>query len=112
LTSHENGTDPRICLITTPTEDAVGIARAIVQQKLAACVNIVPLIRSIYRWKSDIEESQESLLVAKTTKAAMAALTEAVRALHPYETFELVSVAIDGGNLPYLEWIGQSVVTE
>lgn len=99
-----------MCLVTAPKDQAVTIARAIVAPKLAACVNIIPAVQSIYWWQGEIDEEEEALLVVKTTEAALPALTEALHAVHPYETFELISFTIDGGNLPYLDWITDSVV--
>lgn len=108
--SGEDRSPKKVCLITTPKEDSIRIAKAIVEQKLAACVNIVPFVQSIYWWEGAIEEEEESLLIVKTTEAALPALTDAVRAIHPYDTFELITLTIDGGNGPYLDWIGSSVV--
>lgn len=98
-----------VCLVTTPTEKAREIAAAIVEGRLAACVNIVPLVASIYRWKGRVEHDEESLLVVKTTRAAVAPLTEALRAVHPYENFELVALDVEAGSPAYLEWIADSV---
>lgn len=101
--------DAVVCLITTPVEAAGPIADALVERELAACVNIVPLVRSVYRWQGAIERDEESLLVVKTTRAAVAALNEALVALHPYDTFELVALDVTGGAPDYLAWIAGSV---
>ena len=89
--------------------DAERIARALVEERVAACVNIVPGITSIYRWKGTVEQEPELLLVIKT----MADRVEAVRArlveLHPYELPEVVVIPIGGGHKAYLEWIGEQV---
>jgi periplasmic divalent cation tolerance protein len=97
------------CLITTPLDDARSIARAIVEARLAACVNIVPSIESVYWWDGAVEEGTEALLIVKTTRAAESALLELLRDVHPYDVFELVSLDIESGNAPYLEWIRASV---
>ena len=74
-------------------------------------MNIVPGITSGYRWKGEIGRDEEALLVVKPTDAAVVPLTDAVRAIHPYDTFELVAIRIEGGNEPYLRWIDASVRT-
>lgn len=102
-------TEKVVCLVTAPPDRARTIAAALVESRLAACVNIVPLVESIYRWEGGVESGAESLLVIKTTRAAVDGLTEAIRALHPYENFELVALAIDGGSPAYLSWIADSV---
>jgi periplasmic divalent cation tolerance protein len=101
--------EPVVCLVTTPPDQARPIAEAIVARELAACVNIVPLVHSVYRWEGKVEQDDESLLVIKTTRAAVTALTDAVRELHPYENFELVALDVAAGAPAYLEWIADSV---
>jgi periplasmic divalent cation tolerance protein len=96
-------------LITAPVDRAAAIARAIVERRLAACVNIVHDVRSIYWWDGAVQDDTESLLVVKTTSAMVPALNEALVDLHPYDTFELVVLDITDGNPPYLEWIGASI---
>ncbi|MGH2897784.1 MAG: divalent-cation tolerance protein CutA [Solirubrobacteraceae bacterium] len=101
--------EPVVCLVTTPPDRASAIAEALVQRELAACVNIVAGVRSVYRWKGAVEHDEESLLVLKTTRDAVAALEQALAELHPYETFELVALDIAGGAPGYLDWISESV---
>jgi periplasmic divalent cation tolerance protein len=98
------------CLITTPVDEARSIARAIVDARLAACVNIVPSIESVYRWDGVVQEGTEALLIVKTTSAAEPSLLELLGDVHPYDVFELVTLDIESGNPPYLEWIRASVV--
>jgi periplasmic divalent cation tolerance protein len=98
-----------VCLVTAPTDRAREIATAVVERRLAACVNVVARVESIYRWEGRVEQAEESLLVIKTTRAAVAPATEAIRALHPYENFELVALDVAGGSHPYLRWIVDSV---
>jgi periplasmic divalent cation tolerance protein len=98
-----------VCLITTPVDAARPIARAIVEARLAACVNIAPSVESIYWWDGAVEEGTEALLIVKTTRMAEPALLDLVRDVHPYEVFELVCLDIESGNAPYLEWIHSSV---
>jgi periplasmic divalent cation tolerance protein len=99
-----------LCLITVPTPDeASRIARALVEERLAACVNIVPWMHSVYRWRGAVEEADEILLVAKTTRASFGRLRDRVLALHSYEVPEVIAVPIETGNPEYLSWIEESV---
>ncbi len=98
-----------VCLVTAPPDRAHAIAEALVERELVACVNIVALVHSVYRWKGAVEHDDESLLVVKTTRAAVAPLRDALSELHPYETFELVALDVADGAPPYLEWIAGSV---
>jgi periplasmic divalent cation tolerance protein len=101
--------DAVVCLVTAPIGAARAIAEALVARELAACVNIVPLVHSVYRWQGEIEHDEESLLIVKTTSELVAAVDEALGELHPYETFELVALEVAAGAADYLEWIGRSV---
>lgn len=89
--------------------DAERISRALVEQGLAACVNVVPGVVSIYRWQGEVQKEQEFLLVIKTRAEALEALRTALVALHPYEVPELVAWPIAAGHEPYLRWIDDSV---
>lgn len=100
---------PIVCLVTAPPEQARPIAAALVERELVACVNIVAAVQSVYRWKGAVEHDEESLLVIKTTRAALPAVDDALRELHPYETFELVALDVAGGSADYLDWITASV---
>jgi len=93
-------------------EKAEQIANQLVQRRLAACVNIVGPIRSIYRWKDAIEREQEYLLIIKTTADRAPELATAFAELHSYELPERVELAIEGGSVPYLEWLGAQVARE
>lgn len=98
--------DPVLCLSTCPdAETAARIARALVEARLAACVNLLPAMRSIYRWQGAIEDAGEVQLIIKTTRGRLPRLREQLRALHPHEVPELVEVAIEGGLPEYLAWI-------
>ena len=88
-------------------EEALKVARAIVEERLAACCSLVPRIRSIYRWKGEVCDEAETLLLAKTTQARMGRLVERVKELHSYECPEIVAVEIAGGAEDYLEWLAQ-----
>lgn len=98
-----------VCLVTAPPDHARALAEAIVERELAACVNIVALVHSVYRWQGAVEHDDESLLVMKTTRAAVGPLTAAVGELHPYENFELVALDVQAGAPAYLDWIAESV---
>ena len=103
-------TGPVLAFSTTgAAEDAERIARALVEQGVAACVNVVPGVVSFYRWKGRLERDAETLLVIKTTGERMDALRAALVALHSYEVPELIAVAIGDGHRPYLDWLAASV---
>jgi periplasmic divalent cation tolerance protein len=99
-------TDALVVLVTAPTpERAAEIARALVEERLAACGNVVPAIRSIYRWEGMVQDDQEALLVLKTTRDRFEALRERVVALHPYQVPEVLALEVEAGSAPYLAWI-------
>lgn len=95
-----------ICLSTCPDrETAERIADALVEARLAACVNIVPGVASVYRWQGGIERDDELLLIIKTSQDRMPALREALPRLHPYELPELIAVEARDGLPAYLDWV-------
>ena len=99
-----------VVLVTAgSTEEAERIARALVEERLAACVNLVPGIRSIYRWEGKIADDGEILLVAKTRRDSFAALERRVRELHSYEVPEVLALAVTDGSAPYLDWLAEAV---
>jgi periplasmic divalent cation tolerance protein len=103
-------TDKRLVLTTAGSnEEARKIARALVERRLAACVNIVKQVESVYRWKEKVDEAQEWLLVIKTTAAAFERVRDAIRELHSYDLPECVCVSIENGSPEYLKWIGEAV---
>jgi periplasmic divalent cation tolerance protein len=89
-------------------EDAERIGRALVERGLAACVNVVPGLVSIYRWKGQVEREEERLLLIKTRRESFGALREALVALHPYEVPEVVALGIEDGHPPYLAWLDEN----
>jgi len=89
--------------------DAERIARALVERRLVACVNVLPGVVSIYRWQGEVRKDQECLLVMKTSAEALEPLRSALVALHPYEVPELVAWPISAGHDPYLRWIDDSL---
>src|SRR3954465_3142357 len=105
--------DKRIVLTTAGSvEEANRIAEALVQRRLAACVNVVGPISSVYRWKDNVERAQEWLLLVKTTAEVVDAVGRAIKELHSYELPECVVLPIEGGSEAYLEWIGENVGNE
>ncbi len=95
-----------VVLVTAPTaEKAAEIARALVEERLAACGNVIPAVRSIYRWQGTVHDDAEALLVLKTTRDRFEALRDRVLALHPYEVPEVIALPIAAGSASYLDWI-------
>jgi len=106
-------TDKRLVLSTAGSaEEAHKIARHLVEQGLAACVNIVPQIESIYRWKGKVESAREWLLVIKTTAEQFDSVRGAIQELHSYDLPECIALTIEDGSAEYLDWIGESVTSE
>lgn len=97
-----------IVFITAPKDKSKDIARFIIEQKLGACVNIMP-VESIYWWKNDIETSEEHLLIVKTLKEKIVLLIEKVKEIHPYTVPEIISINIESGMESYLKWIEDSI---
>ncbi|KAM8793813.1 protein CutA [Eudromia elegans] len=96
--------------VTCPSEKvAKELARALVEKRLAACVNVVPQVTSIYEWKGKVEEDNEVLLMIKTRSSRIPALAEFVRSVHPYEVAEVIAVPVTQGNPPYLRWVQDAV---
>lgn len=92
--------------ITVPDPEAARrIGRALVEQRLAACANIIDGMRSVYRWEGAIEEDSETVLIVKTREALVSALTESVRSLHSHEVPCIVALPIAGGNPDFFDWI-------
>jgi periplasmic divalent cation tolerance protein len=99
-------TDKIVVLSTCASpEEAEKIARALVEKKLAACVNILPAVRSIYRWKNAIEDDQETLLLIKSSRALFNELRSEIERLHSYEVPEAIAIPIVDGLDRYLEWM-------
>ena len=99
--------------VTAPSrEQAAEIARKLVDERLAACVNIVGDMRSVYRWEGKIHEDEEVLCLIKTRPELLDALTERVRALHPYDVPEILAFEVSDGSADYLAWLRESTVPE
>lgn len=101
----------RIVALSTvgSAEDAERIARELVGRRLAACVNVVGGVVSVYRWKGAVERDEERLLVIKTRAERLEELRQALVELHPYEVPELVALPVEAGHAPYLAWLDESV---
>ena len=95
-----------VCFCTCPDRPVADrLAEALVAEGLAACVNVVPGLHSVYRWQGAVERSDETLLLIKTTQEALPALSARIVALHPYELPELIAVETRGGLPEYLDWV-------
>lgn len=90
--------------------EARAIARALIERRLAACVNILPGARSVYRWEGKIEETQECALLIKTDRTRLDDLLKAARSLHPYDVPALLVLPVEGGDKAYLDWAAGEVV--
>ena len=98
-----------ITLVTCPNrKQASSMARALVKEKLAACVNVVPGLTSIYRWNGKIEAAREVLLIIKSRRALSKRMVDRIRSLHRYEVPEVVTIPVVAGNPAYLRWVRQA----
>ncbi|MCG6956612.1 MAG: divalent-cation tolerance protein CutA [Gemmatimonadetes bacterium] len=105
-------THVRVALVTVPDgSTAERLGRILVEERLAACANIVPGVRSIYRWQGEVQNDAEVLVVLKTTDARGEDLSRRVTELHPYEVPEVLLLEVGGGHLPYIEWVRQQMAT-
>lgn len=100
----------RLVLVTFPTPEAARqIGTVLVEKQLAACVNLISAVESIYRWQGQVESAAETLAVIKTTAEALAALETELHALHPYEIPEFLVIAPDAVSAPYLAWATENI---
>ena len=100
-----------VVLSTFPdAESAARVARTLVEERLAACVNLVPAIRSIYRWQGEISDETETLAIIKTTAERYAALAARISELHSYQVPEIIALPLAYGHPPYLAWLAGQVV--
>lgn len=97
----------RLFLVTAPEQEAHELARALVDERLAACGNVIPGVRSVYRWEGAVEEAEEALLVLKTTRNLEGALLRRLPELHSYDVPEILVVEVQGGHPPYLAWVAR-----
>ncbi|MHA2379006.1 MAG: divalent-cation tolerance protein CutA [Candidatus Thorarchaeota archaeon] len=101
-----------LALTTCPPKEAEGLARKLVETKVCACVNIVEKVRSIYWWKSEIEDEQESILMIKTEKQYRDKLWKTIEDTHSYDVPEFIVLPIVDGSPDYLRWISGSIMTQ
>ncbi|AFG38835.1 uncharacterized protein involved in tolerance to divalent cations [Spirochaeta africana DSM 8902] len=98
-----------IVWVTAPAEVSAGLASAIIEKRIAACVQVVPGISSYFWWDNQVQQEGEHLLLIKTMRSSVAALKSLVTALHPYEVPELLVTAVQDGLDPYLAWIQETI---
>lgn len=98
----------KVVFVTTPEKDGPKIAETLVKEKLAACVNIIP-VRSIYKWKGNIEDDKENLLIIKTNQDKIEKLKKSLKTIHPYEVPECIVFSIEDGLPDYLNWIDETL---
>jgi periplasmic divalent cation tolerance protein len=91
------------------SEDALAVARTLVTERLAACCQVLPGVTSVYSWDGQLHEAEEVLLLVKTTAEQWPALRDRVQALHPYDTPELIAMAVEHVSFEYLAWVKDSV---
>ncbi len=104
------GVEVLVVLVTAPSaEKATELGRLLVSERVAACANVLPGIRSIYRWEGKVQDEPEALILLKTTRARFEALRDRVLALHPYQVPEVLALPVEAGSEKYLEWIGAEV---
>ncbi len=102
--------DTVVVLVTTPSaESAAAIARTLVEEGLCACGNVIPGIRSIYRWEGEVQDEPEALLVLKTVRRLVPELKARLPTIHPYQVPELLVLPVEDGLGPYLDWVGANV---
>lgn len=103
-----------VLVLTTvgATFDATGLAQTLVGEHLAACVNVLPPMQSIYRWQGQVHVDDERQLIIKTSSDRVEALQLRVRALHPYELPEFLVIDVAGGSQPYLAWLCQQTASQ
>jgi len=105
---HRKGsaTQVLVVMVTAATQkEAVKIGKVVVRARLAACVNIIPVVQSIYQWKGKVVKSQEVLLLFKSTGVRYAALEKAIKAIHTYDTPEIIALPVKQGLAQYIEWV-------
>jgi periplasmic divalent cation tolerance protein len=100
-----------VVLSTVPVDKSAFLARMLVDKRVVACVNIIP-VRSCYHWKGEFCDEEEHLLIAKTTKEKAREVIATIKSNHPYEVPEIIALPVIDGYLPYLEWVTQETLDE
>lgn len=98
-----------VVLVTGPAAELEALAERAVEERLAACVNLIPGVRSVYRWEGAVHRDAETLAVLKTTPAALGALQARVLELHPYDVPEFLALPVETGSGPYISWIADCI---
>jgi periplasmic divalent cation tolerance protein len=105
-------TDAMLVLTTLPNSDAAAeLAKKVVGEKLAACANIMPAVRSIYRWQGKVQDENEVLVLLKTRQARFGSLKDRILELHPYDVPEVIAIPVEQGHGAYLDWIASETPT-
>lgn len=104
-----SGSEGRVVLVTCPEAAARGLVTDLIEERLAACGNILPGVESIYRWQGAIERAEECLVILKTTAAEAGRLVERIPDLHPYEVPEVLVLPVTAGHAAYLDWVAGNV---
>ena len=106
MSPSETDTAVRVVLVTAPdAETGARIARTLLEEHRIACANLLPQVRSLYRWEGAVEDEPEVLLVLKTRAEGLEALSERVREIHPYDVPEVIALPVSAGHAPYLQWV-------
>lgn len=105
----DHADDALVVYVTAPPAEAPPLARALVDRGLAACVNVIPTVRSIYRWQGQVEDEGEALLLVKTTRGTFDRLAAAITELHSYDVPEVLAVPVAAGSPAYLGWLRDQI---
>ncbi len=109
---NDRADDCVLVLCTAPADVAESLAQRLVEARLAACVNLIPGLLSLFRWEGRVDRAQEILLMCKTVRGRQAELTAQLAAWHPYDVPEVIVVPVSGGLPQYLEWVRRSCMPE
>ncbi len=112
MSEQKNSPDKQFQLVicSCPSEEnAISIAENVVAQRLAACVNVLPPVYSVYQWQDNVESAKENLLLIKTSREKYPALEKVIKSLHPYEVPEIIALDITSGLAEYLGWLEKSI---
>lgn len=104
--------DEILVIVSCPQEESESIARPLIEDKLAACVSIVPAVKSMYVWQEKFCQQTESLLLIKTNQASWTALEKRIKDMHSYEVPEIIAIPIQLGHKPYLDWLNETLATK